>query len=151
MKVEKQFSLLNYAFVKKKQKKTLKWKYWLKKHEVLDFWKVPSVMFLDYHKKQFKVIFFFFLQGTFFLTALKQMISDEISQSNGIKSQNISSFMIFWWFIPHKGNFCWKVPSKVIYNFYLKHQKYPFCATIFHPLSETESYGNWVDGVSWII
>ena len=28
----------------------------------------------------------------------------------------------------------------MIYTFYLKHQKYPFCAPIFHPLSETESY-----------
>ena len=28
----------------------------------------------------------------------------------------------------------------MIYTFYLKHQKYPICAPIFHPLSETESY-----------
>ena len=74
------------------------------------------------------------------LTALKQMILDEIKQSNGIKPQKIYFFMIFCKFLPHKGNFCWKVPSKVIYTFYLKHRKYPFCAPIFHPLSETESY-----------
>ena len=48
--------------------------------------------------------------------------------------------MIFCKFLPHKGNLGWKVPLKVIYTFYLKHQKYPFCAPIFHPLSETESY-----------
>ena len=74
------------------------------------------------------------------LTALKQMILDEIRQSNGIKSQKINFFMVFCKFLPHKENFCWKVPSKVIYTYYLKHQKYPFCAPIFHPLSETESY-----------
>ena len=48
--------------------------------------------------------------------------------------------MIICKFHPHKRNFGWKVPLKVIYTFYLKHQKYPFCAPIFHPLSETESY-----------
>ena len=48
--------------------------------------------------------------------------------------------MIFCKFLPHKEHFSWKVPSKFIYNLYLKHQKYPFCAPIFHPLSETESY-----------
>ena len=31
------------------------------------------------------------------------------------------------------------MPSQNIFTFYLKHQKYPFCAPIFHPLSETES------------
>ena len=31
------------------------------------------------------------------------------------------------------------MPLKNIYTFYLKHQNYPFCAPIFHPLSETES------------
>ena len=56
--------------------------------------------------------------------------------------------MIFCKFLPHKGNLCWKVASKVIYTFYLKHQKYPFCAPIFHPLSETESYFNCVALVS---
>ena len=74
------------------------------------------------------------------LTVLKQMILDEIKQSNGIKPQKITIFMIFLNFLPHKGNFGWKLPSKIIYTFYLKHQKYPFCAPIFHPLSETESY-----------
>ena len=49
--------------------------------------------------------------------------------------------MIFCKFLPHKGTFCWKVPSQNIFTFYLKHQKYPFCAPIFHPLSETESQG----------
>ena len=48
--------------------------------------------------------------------------------------------MIFCEFLPHKGNFCWKLTSKVIYTSYLKHQKYPFCAPIFHLISETESY-----------
>ena len=48
--------------------------------------------------------------------------------------------MIFCKVLSHKGTFCWKVLSKNIYTFYLKHQKYPFCAPIFHPLPETESY-----------
>ena len=80
------------------------------------------------------------------LTVLKQMILYEIKQSNGIKPQQIYFFMIFCKFLPHKGTFCWKVLSKNINTFYLKHQKYPFCAPIFHPLSETESYAgftNW--------
>ena len=38
--------------------------------------------------------------------------------------------------------------SKVIYTFYLKHRKYPFCAPIFHPLSETESYAYFI--TSWL-
>ena len=82
------------------------------------------------------------------LTALKQMILDEIRQSNGIKPPKINFFTIFCKFLPHKGNFTWKVPSKVIYTFYLKHQKYPFCAPIFHPLSETESYAYFI--TSWL-
>jgi hypothetical protein len=48
--------------------------------------------------------------------------------------------MIFCKFLPHKGSFCWNVPSKVIYAFYLKLKKYPFCAPT--PLSETESDAN---------
>ena len=73
------------------------------------------------------------------LTVLKQMILDEIKQSNGIKPQKINFFMIFCKFLPHKETLCWKVPSQDIFIFYLKHQKYPYCAPIFHPLSETES------------
>ena len=73
------------------------------------------------------------------LNALKQMILDEINQSTGMKPQKTLFFMIFCKFIPHKGNFGWKVPLKVIFTFYLKHQKYIFCAPIFHPLSETDS------------
>ena len=52
-------------------------------------------------------------------------------------------FQDFFQFLPHNKNFCWKVSSKIIYNFYLKHQKYPFCAPIFQPISETESYPSW--------
>ena len=74
------------------------------------------------------------------MTAKKQMILHEIKQSNGIKPQKINFSCFFCKFLPHKGNFCWKVPSKLIYSFYLKHQKYPFCAPIFNPLLETESY-----------
>ena len=42
---------------------------------------------------------------------------------------------IFW--------FCWQKKAlifKIMFTFYLKPQKYPFCAPIFHPLSETEWY-----------
>ena len=95
-------------------------------------------MFLDCQKYQFLRVFLVFVtKELHILAALQQMILDEIKQSNDIKPQEI--FMIFCKFLPHKGNFCWKVPSKVIYTFYRKLQKYPFCAPIFHPLSETES------------
>ena len=54
-------------------------------------------------------------------------------------------FMIFCKFLPHKGHFCWKLHSQVIYTIYLNHKKYPICAPIFHLLYETESYmsGFW--------
>ena len=48
------------------------------------------------------------------LTVLKEMILDEVKGSNGIKPQKINFFIIFCKFLPHKGNFCWKVPSKVM-------------------------------------
>ena len=99
---------------------------------------IRRVSFFQIVKKTvFKGCFFFFLTKEHpILAALKQMILYEIKQSNGIKPQEIYFFMIFCQFLPHKGNFCWKVPSKVIYTFYLKLQKYPFCAPIFHHLSE---------------
>ena len=84
---------------------------------------------------------FFLTKERPILTALKQMILDEIEQSNGIKPQKNNFFMIFCKFLLHKGNLCWKVPSQISYTFYLKHKKYPFCAPNFHPLSETESQG----------
>ena len=58
------------------------------------------------------------------MTALKQMILNEIRQSNDIKSQKKEIFHDFCKFLPHEGYFCWKVHLKVIYTFYLKHQKY---------------------------
>ena len=73
------------------------------------------------------------------LTLLKQMILDEIKQSNGMKPKKINFFMIFCKFLPHKGTFCRKVPSQNIFTFYLKNLKYPLCAPIFHLLSETET------------
>ena len=102
-------------------------------------------MFLDYPKYPFLRVFLVFItKERPILTVLKQMILDEIKQSNGIKPPKINFFMIFCKFLPHKGNFCWKVPSKVIYTFYLKHKKSPFCAPILHPLSETESIDGFV-------
>ena len=63
----------------------------------------------------------FWMMESLILSALKQKILGEIKQLNGIKNpKNILS-------------------SKMINTFYLKHQKYPFCAPIFHPLSDTES------------
>ena len=67
-----------------------------------------------------------------------------------LKPKKSIFFIIFCQFLPHKGNFCQKVPSKVIYTSYLKHQKYPFCAPIFHPLSETESYRSALSGKDFI-
>ena len=64
-----------------------------KKHDVLDFWKLQSVMFLDCQKFQFlRVILFFLTKERPILTALKQTILDEMKQSNGIKPKNISFF-----------------------------------------------------------
>ena len=64
-----------------------------KKHEVLDFLNMPSIMFLDCPKLQFLRVFFcvsfFFTKERPMLIALKQMILDEIKQSNGIKPQKI--------------------------------------------------------------
>ena len=108
------------------------------KNDVLYFWNAPSVMFLDYPNYSFLRVFLVFItKERPILTVLKQIILDEIKQSNGIKPQKINFFMIFCKFLPHTGTFWWKVPSKNIYTFYLKHQKYPFCAPIFHPLSDT--------------
>ena len=46
-------------------------------------------------------------------------------------------------YLHNKENFCWKASSKNIYTFYLKCKKNPFCAPIFHPISETESYSSY--------
>ena len=62
----------------------------------------------------------FLTKESLILRALKQNISDEIRQSSGIKPINI-----FRRFLPHQENFSWKVSSKIIYNFYLKHKKTP--------------------------
>ena len=110
-----------------------------KKHDIQDFWNAPSVMFSNFQKNEFLTVFLVFLtKNSLILSALKQMIVGEIKLSNGIKPKN-HFLKIFCKFLPHKGKFWWKVSSKMIYTFYLKHQKYPFCAPIFHPLSETES------------
>ena len=125
---------------KKKQKKTLKWKFLTKK------WHPRFLEYAEGHDFRLSkitdfdgVLVFFLTKERLILAALKQMILDEIKQSNGIKPQEIYFFMIFCKFFPHNEHFCWKVPSKVIYTFYLKLQKYPFCAPVFHPLSETVS------------
>ena len=92
-------------------------------------------------KKVFKGFFLFFCfltKESLILSALKQKILDEIEQSNGKTLTKIKFFISFCKFFPRKGNICWKVPLKIIYTSYLKHQKYPFCAPIFHPISETE-------------
>ena len=102
-----------------------------KKNHILDFWNALNVMFLRFR--------FFLTRENLILSALKQKILDEIKQSNCIKPPKIHFFMILCKFLPHKPNFCWKVPSKMIYTFYLTHRKYPFCAPNFHPVSETES------------
>ena len=43
-------------------------------------------------------------------------------------------------FLPGKGHFSWNVLSNIGFTFYLKHQKYSFCAPNIHPISETESF-----------
>ena len=137
IKVEKQFLLLNYAFVKKK-KYLIKLQFWTKKILRLRFLECAERHVFRLSKiTVFQGVFVFFLtKKSPIFTAFKQMILDEIRQLIGIKPPKI---MILCKFLPHKGHFCWKLPSKVIYTFYLKHQKYPFCAPIFHLLYETES------------
>ena len=113
----------------KNQRNNLK-KFWTKqKHYIQDFWIVPSFMFLITKK--------IVLEG--FLSELKQKILYEPKESNCIKHQKKKTFSKKnYKLLPHKENFCWKLSSKIIYTFFLKHQKYPFCAPIFHPISETE-------------
>ena len=59
-------------------------KIWYKKNDILDFWNTPSVIFF---------VVAFLTKKRPILTALKQMILDEIKQSNGIKPQKIYFFM----------------------------------------------------------
>ena len=47
----------------------------------------------------------------------------------------------------HKRNFGLLRSFEIVFKFYIKHIIYPFCATIFHPLSETESYVS----VKWVV
>ena len=87
----------NWMIVKKNQKHLLKWKFWTKKHDVQYFWNAPSVMFLDYPKQPFLGCFCFFLMRERpILTVLKQMISDEIKQSNSIKPPKNQLFHDFF-------------------------------------------------------
>ena len=58
-----------------------------KKHEVLNFFNAPSVLFLDIKKRFLRVFLVSLTKERPILNALKQMILDEIRQSNGIKSQ----------------------------------------------------------------
>ena len=94
-----------------------------------------------FQKKKFLRVFLVFLtKVSRIFSELKQKTLDEIRQSNSIKLPNIDSLKIFWKILPHKGNFCLKVSSKIKDTFYLKNHKYPFCAPIFHPIPETEYY-----------
>ena len=56
----------------------------------------------------------FLTKESLILSALKQKILDEIKQSNGIKPLTNQTFHDFCKFLPHKGNFCWKVSSTII-------------------------------------
>ena len=80
----------------------------------------------------------FFFKESLILSALKQNILNEIEQLNGKKK--IYFFKTFCKFLPPKGIFVGKCLLNMFFTFYLKHQKYPFCAPIFHPISENESY-----------
>ena len=88
------------------------------------------------------------LFGYSFVIFLSCRIYSDIHSSNIYGNEYIRIFFVqkfdirptlFCMFLPYKGNFCSKVPSKVINTFFLKVQKYVFCAPIFHPLSEIES------------
>ena len=50
IKVEKQFSLLNYAFFKKTKNTQWKENIGQKKHDILDYWNMSSIMFFDCQK-----------------------------------------------------------------------------------------------------
>ena len=107
------------------------------KMKILDKIKTWQPRFLESAKRHlfrlpkitvFEGVFGFFYKGTPFFDCIKADDLDKIEQSNGIKPQKINFFMNFCKSLPHKGNFCWKVTSTVIYTSYLKHQIYPFCA-----------------------
>ena len=96
-----------------------------KKHNGLDFWNVSSFMFLDYQKTFLRAfLIFLFTKECPILTALNSRLFE----------MKLGSQMVFCRFFPHKQS-----ASKNNYTFSLKHPKYPFCAPIFHPISETES------------
>ena len=75
--------------------------------------------------------FFLWTKYSIILSSIKQKILGEIMQSNGIKSPQNLFFKIFCKFLPYKGNFLWKVSSKMIYTFYLKHQNKGFINYVF--------------------
>ena len=127
----------------KNQKHSLKWKFWTKKLNPLFLECAERHVFRLSKITNLRVFLVFVTKERPILTVLKQMILVEIKLSNGIKPQKINFFMNFCKFLPHKGTFCWKVPSQNSFTFYLKHQKYPFCAPIFHPLSENELYATF--------
>ena len=104
-----------------------------------------------------RVVLDFLTKESLILSALKQKILDESRQSNGKNTTKIYLFIIICKYLSLIGNFCWKLPSKITNNFYLKHQKYPFCEPNLHPIYETESYGCQTNGptldlgLAWII
>ena len=95
-------------------------------------------MFLDYPKYPFlRVFLVFIMKQSLILTVLKQMVLDEIKQSNDIKPQKINFFMIFCKFLSDKGTFCRKVPSQNIFPFY-----YIYCIALltFHQFQGNKKY-----------
>ena len=101
-------------------------------------------MFLDFQKiTVFEGFLVFLTKERPILTVIKQMMLDEIKQWNGIKPQKINFFMIVCKFLPHKGNFCWKVPSKVNIPFTCNIKNIPSAhqsSTLYLKLSLSRNY-----------
>ena len=96
-----------------------------KKTDVHDFWNAPSIMFLNYQKMCYWGCF----EESPILSALKEKIFNKIKKSNRIKPQENLPFQDV------------KYLLESVFKNYLYLLPDPFCVPIFHPISETESYG----------
>ena len=110
------------------------------------FMECPKLCIFKFPKKYFFWVFYF-TKESLILSPLKQNILDEIKQSNAIRPQKNLFFRDCWLVSSSQRKFLLESVLKIIYTFYLKHHVYPFCAPIFHPISETESncthFANW--------
>ena len=104
---------------------------------------MTSKKFLEWPKRHVFNYQKIVVEGVLFLTneclilsAFKQKVLEETRQSNGIKPPKNLLFQDYLYVSSSQSTFFGlKVSFKNIFTFYLKHQKYPFCAPNFHPIS----------------